>query len=34
VIDFWGANRQPKHITVGLFEVIDIRGQTLGKNLT
>jgi len=34
VINFVGANWQPKHITVGLFEVIDIRGQTLDKNLT
>jgi hypothetical protein len=34
VINFLGANWQPKHIIIGLFEVINIKGQTLGKNLT
>jgi hypothetical protein len=34
VINFLGANWQPKHITVSLFEVIDTRGQILDKNLT
>ncbi len=34
VIKFLGVDWQPKHITLGLFELIDISGQTLANNLT
>jgi len=34
VIKFLGADWQPKHITLGLFELIDISGQTLANTLT
>jgi hypothetical protein len=34
VINFLGVDWQPKHITLGLAEPIDINGQTLTKNLT
>ncbi len=29
VINFWGSDWQPKHITIGLFKVTNINGQTL-----
>jgi hypothetical protein len=34
VIKFSRVDWQPKHITLGLFEVKDNSGQTLAKNLT
>jgi len=34
VINFLGSNWQPKHVTIGLFQVIKINGQTLTNNLT
>ncbi len=34
MINFLGDDWQPKHITLGLFEPIDIIRQTLAKNLT
>jgi hypothetical protein len=33
VIYFLGVNWQPKHITFGHFEAIDISGQNLTKKL-
>jgi hypothetical protein len=32
VINFLGDDWQPKHITLGLFELIDTIRQTLAKN--
>jgi hypothetical protein len=34
VINFLGVDWQPKHITLGLFELIDISGQNLANKLT
>jgi hypothetical protein len=34
VIKFWGNDWQPKHVTIGLFEVIEIINQTFAKSLT
>jgi len=34
VINFWGSDWQPKHVTIGLFEVIETTSQTLATNLT
>jgi hypothetical protein len=34
VINFLKDDWQPKHITFGLFEPIDITGHTLAKKLT
>jgi hypothetical protein len=33
VINFLGIDWQPKHITIRLFEAMDIFGQTLAKDL-
>jgi len=34
VINFLGSDWQPKQITIGLFEAIEITRQTLANNLT
>jgi hypothetical protein len=34
IINFLGFNKQPKNITIGLFEGIKNTRQTLTKNLT
>jgi hypothetical protein len=34
VINFLNSDLQPKHVTIGLFEVREITGQTLVKNQT
>jgi hypothetical protein len=34
VINFLGDDWQPKHTNLGIFESIDITGQTLAKTLT
>jgi hypothetical protein len=34
VINFLGCDWQPKHITIGLFEAIEITEQALANNLT
>jgi hypothetical protein len=34
VTNFWGTNWQEKHVTFGLFEVVDTFGKILAKNLT
>jgi len=33
VINFLGTKWQPNHITIGLFEAMDISCQTLAKDL-
>jgi hypothetical protein len=33
VIKFLGVNSQPKHVTPGLFEVVNTFGKILAKNL-
>ncbi len=33
VISFLGSDWKPKHVTLGLFEVIDITKQALARNL-
>jgi len=33
VINFWGSNWNPKHVTLGLFEIVATTGQTLARNL-
>ncbi len=33
VIIFWGFDRKPKHVILGLFEVVETIGQALAKNL-
>jgi hypothetical protein len=33
VTNFWGANWQPKHIAIGVFEAFDTLGHALAKKL-
>ncbi len=34
MINFLNSDSQPKHVTIGLFEVIETIGQILAKSLT
>ncbi len=33
IIDFWGNEWQPKHVTIGLFEATKTTRQNLARNL-
>ncbi len=34
VINFLGSDWKPKHVILGLFEIVETTGQTLVRNLT